>query len=92
MKTKDLLIVGLLFGLIVEVGANIYSSNRIYKLQKEVLDTKIETINFYNEAKEYIKVLEDSRESLSDALDSKDRELQEYKYLEKLKKDIDRSN
>ena len=92
MKTKDLLIVGLLFGLIVEVGANIYSSNRIYKLQKEVLDTKIETINFYNEAKEYIKVLEDSRESLNDALDSKDRELQEYKYLEKLKKDIDRSN
>lgn len=92
MKTKDLLIVGLLFGLIVEVGANIYSSNRIYKLQKEVLDTKIETINFYNEAKEYIKILEDSIESLNDALDSKDRELQEYKYLEKLKKDIDRSN
>ena len=88
MKTKDLLIVGLLFGLIVEVGANIYSSNRIYKLQKEVLDTKIETINFYNEAKEYIKVLEGSRESLNDALDSKDRELQEYKYLEKLKKDL----
>lgn len=88
MKTKDLLIVGLLFGLIVEVGTNIYNSNRIYKLQKEVLDTKIETISFYNQAKEYIKVLEDSRDSLNNALDDKDRYIYQLENKDRLIKDL----
>lgn len=88
MKKKDLLVVGLLFGLIVDVGVNIYSSNRIYKLQKEVLDTKMETINFYNEAKEYIKVLEDSRESLNNALDDKERHINQLEKNNELLKEL----
>lgn len=88
MKKKDLLIVGLLFGLIVEGGTNIYNSNRIYKLQKEVLDTKIETISFYNEAKEYIKVLEDSRDSLNNALDDRERYINQLENKDRLLKDL----
>lgn len=88
MKTKDLTIVGLAFMLIIEFGANFYSEHRIFKLQKEVLDTKIETISFYNEAKEYIKVLEDSRESLNNALDDKDRYIYQLENKDRLIKDL----
>lgn len=90
MKTKDLLIVGLLFGLIVEVGTNIYNSNRIYKLQKEVLDTKIETISFYNEAKQYIKVLEDSRDSLNNYIDDLEYQIKDIQNKDKLLKELRR--
>lgn len=88
MKTKDLLIVGLIFGLIVNVASNMYKDNRIYKLQKEVLDTKIEVINYYAETKEYIKVLEDSRESLNNALDDKDRYIYQLENKDRLIKDL----
>ena len=88
MKAKDLLIVGLIFGLIVNIASNMYKDNRIYKLQKEVLDTKVETISFYNEAKEYIKVLEDSRESLNNALDDKDRYIYQLENKDRLIKDL----
>lgn len=88
MKTKDLLIVGLIFGLIVNVASNMYKDNRIYKLQKEVLDTKVETISFYNEAKEYIKVLEDSRESLNNALDDMERYINQLENKDRLLKDL----
>lgn len=88
MKTKDLLIVGLIFGLIVNIASNMYKDNRIYKLQKEVLDTKVETISFYNEAKEYIKVLEDSRESLNNALDDMERYINQLENKDRLLKDL----
>lgn len=90
MKTKDLIIVGLLFGLIVNFGSNLYKDHKIYKLEKEVIDTKKEYIKLYYEDRDYINILEDSRESLNDALDDKDKEIQEYKYLEKLLKDLSR--
>ena len=90
MKTKDLLIVGLIFGLIVNIASNMYKDNRIYKLQKEVLDTKIETINFYNEAKEYIKVLEDIRESLNNYIDDLEYQIKDMQNKDKLLKDLRR--
>ena len=88
MKTKDLLIVGLIFGLIVNIASNMYKDNRIYKLQKEVLDTKIEVINYYAETKEYIKVLEDSRESLNNALDDRERYINKLENKDRLIKDL----
>lgn len=88
MKTKELLIVGLLFGLIVYIITIIYYGNRIYKLQKEVLDTKIEVINYYTETKEYIKVLEDSRESLNNALDDRERYINQLENKDRLIKDL----
>ena len=39
---------------------------------------------------EYISVLQESREALNDELDNQNLELEEYKYLEKLKKDLSR--
>ena len=88
MKTKDLLITGLLFGLIITTGNNIYNSNKIYKLQKEVLETKKEAINIYYENKDYINTLEDSRKNLNDYIDTLEKDIKEYKYLDKLKKDL----
>ena len=88
MKTKDLLITGLLFGLIVSAGSNIYNSNKIYKLQKEVLETKKEAIDIYYENKDYINTLEDIRRSLNDYIDVLEKDIREYKYLDKLKKDL----
>ena len=40
--------------------------------------------------KEYISVLQESREALNDELDSQNLELEEYKYLEKFQKDLAR--
>ena len=81
MKTKDLLITGLLFGLIVSAVSNLYNSNKIYKLQKEA-------INIYYENKDYINTLEDSRKSLNDYIDTLEKDIKEYKSLDKLKKDL----
>lgn len=88
MKTKDLLIVGLIFGLLIEFGVNFYNEHRIYKLQKEVLDTKIEVINYYTETKEYVKVLEDSRESLNNALEDRERYINQLENKDRLIKDL----
>ena len=39
---------------------------------------------------EYISVLQETREALNDELDNQNLELEEYRYLEKLKKDLSR--
>ena len=88
MKTKDILIVGLLFSLLIIGANNIYNNHRIYKLQLEVLDTKKQAIEIYYENKEYISILQESRESLNDEIDLLNSELKQYKALEKLKKDL----
>jgi hypothetical protein len=41
--------------------------------------------------KEYITILEESREALNEELDNQYLEIQEYKHLEKIKKDLARS-
>lgn len=88
MKTKDILIVGLLFSLIVTGANNIYNNHKIFKLQKEILDTKKEAIEIYYENKEYISILQESRESLNEEIDLLNSELKQYKALEKLKKEL----
>ena len=92
MKTKDTLIVGLLFSLIIVGANNIYNNYRIYKLQIEVLDTKKQAIEIYYENKEYISILQESRESLNDEIDLLNSELNQYKDLRRIKKELDRSN
>lgn len=92
MKTKDILIVGLLFSLLITGANNIYNNHRIYKLQVEVLDTKKQALELYYEDNKYIALLQESRESLNDQIDLLNSELKQYKSLEKLKKDLDRSN
>ena len=88
MKTKDILIVGLLFSLLIVGANNIYNNHRIYKLQLEVLDTKKQALELYYEDNKYIALLQESRESLNDEIDLLNSELKQYKALEKLKKDL----
>lgn len=88
MKTKDILIVGLLFSLIVTGANNVYNNHKIYNLQKEVLDTKKQALELYYEDNKYIALLQESRESLNDEIDSLNNELKQYKALERLTKDL----
>lgn len=88
MKTKDILIVGLLFSLLIVGANNIYNNHRIYKLQLEVLDTKKQALELYYEDNKYIALLQESRESLNEEIDLLNSELKQYKALEKLKKDL----
>lgn len=88
MKTKDILIVGLLFSLIVTGANNVYNNHKIYNLQKEVLETKKQALELYYEDKAYISMLQDTRESLNDEIDSLNNELKQYKALERLTKDL----
>ena len=61
--------------------------NQSHKVKIEIMKIALEN-NALNQ--EYISVLQESREALNDELDNQNLELEEYKYLEKLKKDLSR--
>ena len=61
--------------------------NQSYKEKIEIMKIALENDRLN---KEYISVLQETREALNDELDSQNLELEEYKYLEKLKKDLSR--
>ena len=61
--------------------------NQSYKEKIEIMKIALENDRLN---KEYISVLQESREALNDELDNQNLELEEYKYLEKLKKDLSR--
>lgn len=48
-------------------------------------------VEIINEKDEYIFILQEAREQLNDEIEDLNVELKEYKTLEKLKKDLDRS-
>ena len=61
--------------------------NQSYKEKIEIMKIALENDRLN---KEYISVLQESREALNNELDKQSLELEEYKYLEKLKKDLSR--
>ena len=61
--------------------------NQSYKEKIEIMKIALESDRLN---KEYISVLQESREALNDELDSQNLELEEYKYLEKFQKDLAR--
>lgn len=61
--------------------------NQSYKEKIEIMKIALENDRLN---KEYISVLQESREALNNELDNQSLELEEYKYLEKLKKDLSR--
>ena len=61
--------------------------NQSHKEKIEIMKIALENDRLN---KEYISVLQESREALNDELDRQNLELKEYKYLEKLKKDLSR--
>ena len=61
--------------------------NQSYKEKIEIMKIALESDRLN---KEYISVLQETMEALNNELDNQSLELEEYKYLEKLKKDLSR--
>lgn len=68
---------------------------KAYKLLAEEKAAKIAAmkiaVEIINEKDEYIFILQEAREQLNDEIEDLNVQLKEYKTLEKLKKDLDRS-
>ncbi len=82
---KDLIIVGLSFILLIQFGTSIKNSYHLSKLSKELNDT-IQVVYWLDDR---YKTAIDNLNSLNEYIDSSEKE---FKDLEKLKKDLDRSN
>ncbi len=68
------------------------TSKQVQQLRDEVFEVKKITIEINTEKNEYIKILQESREYLNNEIDLLNDEIKQYKQLERLKKDLDRSN
>lgn len=88
MKNKDILIIGLLFTLLIQFGVSIKNSYHLSKLEKDLKDT-VEVVYWLNDKLDNSYMMIDS---LNEEVTNSWNELIEYKHLEKLKKDLDRSN
>lgn len=88
MKNKDILIIGLLFTLLIQFGVSIKNSYHLSKLEKDLKDT-VEVVYWLNDKLDNSYLMIDS---LNEEVTNSWNELIEYKHLEKLKKDLDRSN
>ena len=85
---KDLIIVGLSFILLIQFGISIKNSYHLNKLSKELNDT-VQVVYWLNDKLDNSYLMIDS---LNEEVTNSWNELIEYKHLEKLKKDLDRSN
>ena len=85
---KDLIIVGLTFCLLIQFGVSIKNSYHLNKLSKELNDT-VQVVYWLNDRLDNSYIMIDS---LNEEVTNNWNELIEYKHLEKLKKDLDRSN
>ena len=85
---KDLIIVGLSFILLIQFGISIKNSYHLSKLEKDLKDT-VEVVYWLNDKLDNSYLMIDS---LNEEVTNIWNELIEYKHLEKLKKDLDRSN
>lgn len=81
---KDLIIVGLLFCLLIQLGVSIKNSYHLTKIEKENLIVKKFAIDLDDKLNNYADMIL----SLNLELDKNINELNEYKNLEQLKKDI----
>jgi len=68
------------------------TSKQVQQLRDEVFEVKKITVEINTEKNEYIKILQESREYLNNEIDLLNDEIKQYKQLERLKKDLDRSN
>lgn len=85
---KDLIIVGLAFCLIIQFGVSIKNSYHLSKLEKDLKDT-VEVVYWLNDK---LDIAYDNIYYLNKELDSNYKELEEYKDLRRIKKELDRSN
>lgn len=85
---NDIKTIGFIYTLLILSVWLICSHIELNKKDKEILEVKKFAIEIYKQDKEYITLLQQTRESLNDEIDSLNRELKEYKALDKLKKDL----
>lgn len=88
MKSKDLIIVGLSFILLIQFGVSIKNSYHLSKLSKELNDT-VQVVYWLSDELDNYRLMVDS---LNKEIDSNYKELEEYKDLRRIKKELDRSN
>ena len=85
---KDLTIVGLAFCLLIQFGVSIKNSYYLSKLEKDLKDT-VNVVYWLNDK---LLIAEDNIYYLNKEIDSNYKELEEYKDLRRIKKELDRSN
>ena len=85
---KDLIIVGLAFCLLIQFGVSIKNSYHLSKLEKDLKDT-VEVVYWLNDK---LLIAEDNIISLNEEITNNWNEINEYKDLRRIKKELDRSN
>lgn len=88
--SKDIKPLIIIYTIIILTGWIIglkHQLNQSHKEKIEIMKIALEN-NRLNQ--EYILLLQESREQLNAAVDNQNLELEEYRYLEKLKKDLSR--
>lgn len=81
---KDLIITALCFILIIQFGVLIKNSYHLSKLEKDLKDT-VEVVYWLNDK---LLIAEDSIISLNEEIDSNYKELEEYRDLRRIKKEL----
>ena len=84
MKNKDILITGLLFTLLIQFGVSIKNSYHLSKLEKDLKDT-VDVVYWLNDKLDNSYFMIDS---LNKEITNNWKELEEYKQLERLIKDL----
>lgn len=85
---KDLIIVGLAFCLLIQFGVSIKNSYHLSKLEKDLKDA-VDVVYWLNDK---LLIAEDNIYYLNKEIDSNYKELEQYKDLRRIKKELDRSN
>ena len=83
---KDLIIVGLVFCLIIQFGVSIKNSYHLSKIEKDLKDT-VEVVYWLNDKLDNSYFMIDS---LNKEITNNWKEIEEYKELKNLKKDLAR--
>ena len=83
---KDLIIVGLAFCLLIQFGVSIKNSYHLSKLEKDLKDT-VKVVYWLNDK---LLIAEDNIISLNEEITNNWNEINEYKELKNLKKDLAR--
>lgn len=86
MKNKDILIIGLLFTLLIQFGVSIKNSYHLSKLEKDLKDT-VDVVYWLNDKLDNSYFMIDS---LNKEITNNWKEIEEYKELKNLKKDLAR--
>jgi len=88
MKNKDILIIGLLFTLLIQFGVSIKNSYHQAKIEKDLKDT-IEVVYYINDR---LEIAYSNIDYLNKEIDSNYIEIEKYRYVDRIKKELDRSH